>query len=224
MSKSVRNPLGEMGRWLKEQGIVRRERTDAEMIALALFLYTKGLSTRQVARVLGQLGVKVSHVAVWRWVHKYSQRADPKALWLPRLPQTLIVDDTSLQLGSRRIWLFLATDPGQRAIVYAEPYVGRSQWDVEGFLQTIRRLYGGWPRRWVTDRGPWYRTVSVVLTAMEHVQMTRGIRNAVESLFTQLKRRLANFAGYFPEGSVQSVKEWIWTWAGFYNLLKLHLS
>ncbi len=37
MSKSVRNPLGEMGRWLKEQGIVQRERTDAEMIALALF-------------------------------------------------------------------------------------------------------------------------------------------------------------------------------------------
>ena len=30
--------------------------------------------------------------------------------------------------------------------------------------------------------------------------MTRGIRNLVESLFTQLKRRLANFAGYFPEG------------------------
>jgi putative transposase len=221
---AARNPLEEMGRWLKEQGIIQRERTDASLIALALFLYTKGLSTRQVARVLRQLGVRISHVAVWNWIHKSSQRVDPKALWLPQLPPTLIVDDTALQLGSQRIWLFLATDPERRAIVYAEPYAGRSQWDVEEFLQTIRRLYGRWPRRWVTDRGPGSRTVSGVLAAMEHVQMTRGIRNLVESLFTQLRRRLAGFAGYFPEGSVERVKEWIWTWAGFYNLSKLSLG
>jgi transposase-like protein len=112
-----------------------------------LFLYTKGLSPRQVARVPKQLGVKVSHVAVWNRIHKSSQRIDPKALWLPQLPQTLIVDDTTLQLGSRQIWLFLATDPRRRAIVYAEPYPTRSQGDVEEFLQAIRRLYGGWPRR-----------------------------------------------------------------------------
>jgi len=181
---AARNPLEEMGRWLKEQGIILRERTSAELIALALFLYTKGLSTRQVARVLEQLGVKVSHGAVWNWVHKYSQRVDPKALWLPQLPQTLIVDDTALQLGRRTIWLFLATDPQCRAIVYAEPYAGRSQWDGEEFPQTIRRLYGGWPLCLVTDRGPWYQMISVVLTAMEPVQMTRGIRNLVGSLLT----------------------------------------
>jgi hypothetical protein len=52
----------------------------------------------------------------------------------PQLPQTLIVDDTVLQLGSRRIWLFLATDPERKMIVYAEPYAGRSQWDCGRFL------------------------------------------------------------------------------------------
>jgi transposase-like protein len=174
---AARNPLEEMGRWLKEQGIIQRERTEASMVALALFLYAKGLSTRQVAQLLRQLGVKVSHVAVWNWIHKYSRRIDPKVLWLPQLPQTLIVDETALQLGSRRIWLFLATDPERKMIVYAEPYAGRSQWDVEDFFQRIRRLYGRWPLRLVTDRGPWYRTVSVVLQALEHIRMTRGIRN-----------------------------------------------
>ena len=141
--------------------------------------------------------MKVSHVAIWNWVHKHSQRVDPKALWLPRLPRTLIVDDTVLQLGKRKVWLFL----------YAEPYTGRSQWDVERFLQTIRQLYGRWPRGLVTDRGPRYRTASVVLAAMEHVRMTHGIRNLVESLFTQLKRRLASFAGYFPRGSIERMRE-----------------
>jgi hypothetical protein len=37
--------------------------------------------------------------------------------------------------------------------------------------------------------------------------MTRGMRNLGESLFTQLRKRLANCAGYFPEGSVERVKE-----------------
>jgi transposase-like protein len=93
------------------------------------------------------------------------------------------------------------------------------------FLPEDRRLYGRWPLRLVivTDRGPWYRTVFMVLQALEHIRMTRGIRNYVESLFTQLRRRLANFAGYFPKGGVARVREWIWTWAGFYNLSKLGL-
>ena len=69
---------------------------------------------------------------------------------------------------------------------------------------------GGLPRQLVTDRGPWYRTVSVVLAEMEHIQMTWGIRNLLESLFTQLKRQLASFAGYFQEGNVERVKERIW--------------
>ena len=60
--------------------------------------------------------------------------------------------------------------------------------------------HGRWPRKLVTDGGSWYRTSSVVLAPIEQVQMTRGIRNLVESLFTKLNRRLAPFAVYFPEG------------------------
>lgn len=30
--------------------------------------------------------------------------------------------------------------------------------------------------------------------------------------------------GYSPKGSVERVKEWIWTWAGFYNQARLALS
>jgi len=75
----------------------------------------------------------------------------------------------------------------------------------------------------MTGHGPWYRTVSVLLSAIEHIRMPRGIRNLVESIFPQLERRSANLARYFPEGGVGRVREWIWTWAGFYNLSKAHL-
>ena len=43
---------------------MKRGRTDVELVALALYLYTKGLSTRQRAGVLRQLGVEASHVAM----------------------------------------------------------------------------------------------------------------------------------------------------------------
>ncbi len=88
---------------------------------MSLFLYTEGMSTRQVAWVLEELGVNVSHVAVGEWVHRYSQRVDPKALWLPSLPQTLIVDGTALRLGKQKVWLFLVDDPLRGRIIYAEP-------------------------------------------------------------------------------------------------------
>ena len=88
----------------------------------------------------------------------------PEALWLPGLPQTLIVNDTALGLAKAEgmaplFWLLNLLRGG---IVYAEFYTGRSQWDVERLLRKIHRLYGGWLRRLVTDWGFWYRRVSVV--------------------------------------------------------------
>ena len=83
---------------------------------------------------------------------------------------------------------------------------------MERFLRKIHRLYGGWPRRLVTDWGFWYRRVSVVRT-----ESMCGWHEVVEGLFTQLKRKLASFAGYCPRG-IKRMREWIWAWAGFYNL------
>lgn len=157
------------------------------MVALALSLYTLGLSTTQVSHLLKQLGVEVSNVSVWNWVHKYSQRVDPQELPPRDSPQVWIVDDTALQLGRDQIWLFLATEPGCKAIVYAEPYVERTQGNAECFFLRIRNLYGRWPHLLVRDLGPWYRAILVVLARLRHLKMARGIRNYVGSLFTQLK-------------------------------------
>ena len=123
----TKNRLEEMGKWLKEQGPV-----------LGLFLYTEGMSTCQVAWVLRELEVNVSHVAVGEWVHRYSQRVDPKALWLPGLPWTLTVDDTALGLAKRKVWLFLVADPLKGRIVYAEPYTS------EEYIGSMGAGLGGW--------------------------------------------------------------------------------
>ena len=49
----------------------------------------------------------------------------------------------------------------------------------------------------MTDWGPWYRTVLTENMCGWH----EGFLNLVEGLFTQPKRRLASFAGYFPRGN-----------------------
>ena len=43
-------------------------------------------------------------------------------------------------------------------------------------------------------------------------------------LLTLRYKGVSPFAGYFPRGSIERVREWIWTWAGFYNLSKCYLT
>jgi len=56
---------------LDEIGFFERERTDPQVVELAILLYNFGVSFRKVARVLDWIGVERSDVAVWNWVQKF---------------------------------------------------------------------------------------------------------------------------------------------------------
>lgn len=53
---------------LDEIEFFERERTDRQLVELAILLYDVGVSLRKVKRVLGWIGVKGSHIAIWNWV------------------------------------------------------------------------------------------------------------------------------------------------------------
>lgn len=49
-------------------------RTKDKVIVTALDLYFEGLSVRKVQRQIAKIfGVKVSQVAIWKWITKYSK-------------------------------------------------------------------------------------------------------------------------------------------------------
>ena len=71
--------------------IIERERTSAEVILYALYLYHLGLSFRNTSRAL-QPFTERSHVAVWEWV----QRFDPKQVYPCKRIAAFLIDETQL--------------------------------------------------------------------------------------------------------------------------------
>jgi len=79
--------------------LIERERTSAEVILYALYLYFLGLSLRSTSKAIqpfGEEGRKEgrSHVAVWKWV----QRFNPKRLYHCKRVSALLIDETMLQI------------------------------------------------------------------------------------------------------------------------------
>ena len=56
--------------------LFERERTSAETILYALYLYFLGLSFRNTSKAIQLLGKGRgrSHVAIWKWVQKFNPR------------------------------------------------------------------------------------------------------------------------------------------------------
>jgi hypothetical protein len=83
---------------LDESEFFERERTDRQIVELAILLYNFGVRFRKVARILGWIGVERSDVAVWNWVQKFGQRLSecgrrPAA----DLPAILLIDETAIK-------------------------------------------------------------------------------------------------------------------------------
>jgi putative transposase len=77
--------------------IFERERTSAEVILYALYLYFLGLSFRNTSKAIQPFDVKGrSHVAIWKWV----QRFNPKRLYSCKRVSAFLIDETMLQIGS----------------------------------------------------------------------------------------------------------------------------
>ncbi|HED03436.1 MAG TPA: hypothetical protein ENI60_01560 [Candidatus Fraserbacteria bacterium] len=62
--------------------------------SLGLALYAQGLSLRRTALVLAQLGVRVSHVAVWYWIQSFFNNW---TMWNDSLPDAIVVDETRVK-------------------------------------------------------------------------------------------------------------------------------
>jgi hypothetical protein len=84
--------------------IVERERTSAEIVMYALYLYFLGLSFRNTSRALQPFAER-SHVAVSEWV----QRFDPKQVYPCKRIAAFLIDETRLQIGSTESWVWGGT-------------------------------------------------------------------------------------------------------------------
>jgi putative transposase len=85
--------------------ILERERTSAEVIMYALYLYFLGLSFRNTSKAIQPPFEEEgrSHVAIWKWV----QRFNPRRLYCCKRISAFLIDETMLQIGSSEAWLWV---------------------------------------------------------------------------------------------------------------------
>lgn len=91
----------------EEKGIVelvQRERKPKEAVLFGILIYLKGLSTRDISDLFTVCGVRVSHVAVWKWVQKFGSSVKETLLSKNEngsLPNVIVADETCIQVGNR---------------------------------------------------------------------------------------------------------------------------
>jgi transposase-like protein len=72
-------------------------RTHPAIISYGLYLYFSSRSFRLAAKCLESTTIRRSHVAIWKWVQKYSDRTD-RFVTPRRLVRDVFVDETLLKI------------------------------------------------------------------------------------------------------------------------------
>lgn len=173
--------------------LFERERTSAEVILYALYLYFLGLSFRNTSKAIQPFGKEEgrSHVAIWKWV----QRFNPRRLYCCKRVCAFIIDETMVQIGADQAWLWIAVEPIHRQILGVYISKHRNMIIAESFLRSLIKIYG--IHTVYSDGGTWYPEACVSL-GLEHRLHSPYEKSIVERTVEYLKDRTEAFDDYYP--------------------------
>ena len=104
-----------------------RTRTSPAIVSYGLYLYFSSRSFRLAAKCLSSYILKRSHVAIWKWVQKYSDCADRFLRTDKRLVRVIFVDETLLQIDGKDHWLWVAYEPYLSSCLMICTYLRKGQ-------------------------------------------------------------------------------------------------
>jgi putative transposase len=200
--------------------IFERERTSAEVVMYALYLYFLGLSFRNTSKAIQPFGEegRRSHVSIWKWV----QRFNPKLLYRCKRVSAFLIDETMLQIGTDEAWLWVAVEPIHKQILGVYISRHRNMIVVEAFLSSLIRIYG--KHTVYSDGGSWYPEACVSLGLKHRLHSSYEKSIVVERTIEYLKDRTEAFDDYFPcirNGlcSLQHVYKWLILFVFMHNII-----
>ncbi len=132
-------------------------KANPQAITMAMQLYFSGESLRNVADSLKLLGVKVSHVAVYNWIEKYSllmkQYVDKLK---PQVGDTWRADEVFVKFSGNMKYLFALMDDETRYWIAQEVADTKFMHDAKGLFHDGKKIAGKRPNVLVTDGLPSY--------------------------------------------------------------------
>jgi transposase, IS6 family len=175
-----------------------------EVIALAVRWYLRyGLSYRDVEELLGERGISVDHVTVYRWVQTFTAEFIHVARAARHAAgNRWFVDETYVKVAGRWTYLYRAVDQhGQVIDVFVS--TRRDAAAARAFFAGALRT-GPAPVEVTTDRAPVYPRVVEELAAARHVT-ERYANNVIEANHGRLKARLRPMRGLKRLASLHAI-------------------
>ena len=138
--------------------LFERNRTSTIVIMYSLYLYFLGLSLRNTSKALVIFkDEKRSYVSLWKWI----QRFGSYHLYKRKRVSAFIIDETVIQIGNQRFWLWICIEPIRNSILGIYISEERNMLVAEKFIRSLVEKYG---RHVVyTDGGTWYDEACYVI-------------------------------------------------------------
>jgi transposase-like protein len=165
------------------------------VITVAVRWYLRyGLSYRDVEELLGERGIEVDHVTIYRWVQRFTPLLIDAARPCRHAPgDRWFVDETYVKIAGQWVYLYRAIDQDGQVI---DVLVSEKR-----DLGTTRRFFiraldhGPCPTEVTTDRAPAYpRVIEQLIPAACHIT-EQYANNLVEADHGRLKARLRPMRG-----------------------------
>ncbi len=205
-------------------------RTNKRAIVTALDMYFEGLSVRKIKRQIQKIfGTKVTQVAIWKWVKKYSELVKEyvDTLKLERHSGEFHADETVVFCDGMGKWFWEIMDRDTKFMLASHFSDGRKVEDAEKLFHEARMRVKEKPKHIYTD-GLWAYRRGFKWTFYDRHGTTElvqnvGIRsrvtnNVVERLHGTLKDRLKVARG------LETAEATLKGWFVHYNFIRPHQS
>jgi putative transposase len=195
---------------------MNRNRTDPAIISYGLYLYFSSRSFRLSAKCLESI-IKRSHVALWKWVQRYSElaAADNRFRIDRRQVKQIFVDETLLKVDGHEYWLWIAYEPSLDVCLMMHLSRERTIFICYRFFKQIRDRFGRKPV--FTDGALWYNTACRWLRLKHEVYDIKR-KNMMERFIQYLKDRTECFDDHFPCQKKDCDRQHVWNWLKMFLL------
>ncbi|VVB94350.1 DDE domain protein [uncultured archaeon] len=128
-----------------------------QTITTAMQLYFSGESLRNVAKSLRLLGVKVTHVAVYKWIEKYTLLMEQYLEQIkPQVSDTWRADEVFVKFSGNMKYLFALMDDETRFWIAQEVAGTKYKHDARSLFAMGKEVTGKRPNVLITDGLPAY--------------------------------------------------------------------
>jgi putative transposase len=199
---------------------IKRIRTDPAIVAYGLYLYFNSRSYRFACKSLEAV-TKRTHVAIWKWVQKYSLLAADRFVIGKRRVKEIFVDETLVRINGQNYWLWLAYEPTLHVCLLFHLSRERTIFVCYQFFKEIRSKFGR-NKPIYTDGAYWYNDACKWLR-LKHIIYGVELKNIMERFIQHIKDRTECFDDNFPCKIRNCSRQHVNNWIRMY-LLYLHMK